>query len=113
MNTLAHVPQGEIRLHVGLLSLFIGLGLLRHRRIWRIIAMATLGLVMGILPILVVAMLFATQKPVQYTLFGRYTGEIPMAFTVAALVAIFLMAVWQYSVLKRPGVRRLFHIHTN
>ena len=37
-DTLAHVPQGEIRLHVGLLSLFVGIGLLRQRRIWRMIA---------------------------------------------------------------------------
>jgi hypothetical protein len=56
----------------------------------------------------VVAML-ASDRPLVYTV-GPKRGEAPKAVGVAVAVVMFVLALWQYWVLTRPSVRRLFGV---
>jgi len=93
----------------GVLCLFIGLGLLRLSRGWRTCALVFLWIAMIVIPIAVVFFVFASG-PIDFKVFGQKVGHVQkeLAFVMAAI--LFVLVVWQYRVLTRPDVRRLFGV---
>jgi hypothetical protein len=106
---LIRLTQGSLFLNVGVLSLFIGVGLLRYSRGWRTCALVFLWLAMIGFPLAAVFMLF-TDQPLQFTVFDQPMGEVPRGVGVGVAALGFALAVWQYWVLTRPRVRRLFGV---
>jgi hypothetical protein len=107
VDVLIRLTQGSLFLNLGVLGLFIGVGLLRFSRGWRTCALVFLWLTMIGCPLVGVVMLVSDQ-PLEYTMFGQKMGEAPKAAGVAILAVVFVLAIWQYWVLTRPSVRRLF-----
>jgi len=109
IDVLIRLTQGSLFLNLGVLGLLIGPGLMRYSRGWRTCALVFLWIAMIGLPPVAVAMLVA-DRSLEYTAFGRPMGEAPKAAGVAAAVGGFALALWQYWVLTRPPVRRLFGV---
>jgi hypothetical protein len=107
IDVLIRLTQGSLFLNLGVLGLFIGIGLLRYSRGWRTCALVFLWLAMIGLPLAAV-LLLATDQPLRYTILGRDMGEAPKAAGVVAVVVGFALTLWQYWVLTRPRVRQLF-----
>jgi hypothetical protein len=109
VEVLIRLAQGSIYLNIGVLGLFIGAGLLRYDRGWRTCALVFLWLGMIGFPLAAV-LLLATPLPLSFTLFGQQMGEAPKGAGVAVAALGFALALWQYWVLTRPRVRRLFGV---
>lgn len=112
LDALIRLTQGTLFLNLGILGLFIGIGLLRYSRGWRVCALVFLWLAMVGFP-LAGFLLVATDQPVRFTLFGQEVSEVPKTAGVAvagvAVAAVgFALALWRYRVLTRPRVRQLF-----
>jgi hypothetical protein len=103
------LTQGTIFLNIGVLGLFIGIGLLRFSRGWRTCALAFLWIALIGLPLAALAFLFL-EGAVDYTLFGRRMGEAPRVVGVTLAAALFALALWQYRVLTRPDIRKVFGV---
>ena len=109
IDVIICLTQGTIFLNIGVLGLFIGIGLLRFSRCWRTCALAFLWIALIGLPLAALAFLFL-EGAVDYTLFGRRMGEAPRVVGVTLAAALFALALWQYRVLTRPDIRKVFGV---
>jgi hypothetical protein len=96
--------------NLGVLGLFIGLGLLRHSRGWRTCALFCLSLGFAVMPILLVLVL--AGAPVNFKLLGLPSGTLPPALALILGIVWLAPAVWQCLVLTRPSVKRLFGLQS-
>jgi hypothetical protein len=99
--------HGKISFQTGVLGIPIFFGLLKLRNGWRICAMVLLCFGMIICPIMFFAS-FSIGGPAFFELFGIQVTRIPVWFVSASTIPFFLLVLWQYRVLIRPDVRRLF-----
>ena len=88
--------QGTINLNFGVLLLFAGIGVLRLRPGWRTCGLVFTWIGMALAPMVSVAVLFL----------GDVGDRAWIVIVVGALV--FGVSVWEYLVLTRPDIRRLF-----
>jgi hypothetical protein len=109
IDVIIRLTQGTIFLNFGVLGLFIGIGLLRFSRGWRTCALVFLWIALIGLPLVALALL-CFEGPVDYTLFGQKVGEAPRVVGVTLAAGMFAIALWQYWVLTRPDIRKLFGI---
>jgi hypothetical protein len=101
--------HGSVDLNFGVLGLFIGPGLLRFSRGWRTCALVFTWL--GLLGLPIIAVMFLISSlPLDITVVGQKVGNLSKFIGVFAGVTIFALTVWQYRVLTRPDVRRLFKL---
>ncbi len=101
--------HSHLNLNFGVLGLFIGPGLLRLSRGWRTCGLVFLWIAMIGSPI--IALLFMTVSgPLDFTLFGQQAGHVSKEFGMVLAALAFALAVWQYRVLTRTDVRRLFGV---
>jgi len=98
--------NSQVRLEFGMIGIFVYFGLLRLSSGWRTCALALtlLGVVMS--PVMAILSLGAPQK-VNINIFG-INSAMPSFFVVLASIFWFGLALWQWSVLKRPDVTALF-----
>jgi hypothetical protein len=109
IEVIVSLMHGHFNLNFGILGLFIGPGLLRLSRGWRTCALVFLWITMIGLPM--VALLFlVTSGPLDFTLFGQKVGDASKGLGILVAALLFALAVWQYRVLTRPDVRRLFGV---
>ncbi len=101
---LAH---GTFSLETGLLGIPIFFGLLKLRNGWRVCAMVLLLIGMVACPILFILGL-SGAVPAHFTFFGAVVSGIPGWVVSVGTIPLFLLVLWQYRVLIRPDVRRLF-----
>lgn len=99
--------RGHLNLNLGVLSLFVGLGLLRYSRGWRTCGLVFLWIAM-ISALFAGVLFFATDAPTHFAVFGQKVGDAPQALGVLFAAGVFGLAVWQYRVLTRPAIRALF-----
>ncbi|MCP4645338.1 MAG: hypothetical protein GY851_33150 [bacterium] len=111
LEVLMALLHSSINLNFGVLGLFVGPGLLRLSRGWR-----TCGLVLiwiGMVGIAIVGVLMLGYSgPIDFTLFGAKVGYVPKGVGVVMCMLLFGLLVWEYYVLTRPDVRRLFGLET-
>jgi hypothetical protein len=98
-----------ISLNVGILGLFIGGGLLRLSRGWRTCGLVFLWIAIVLCPIIVAAFILVSRLP-EVTVLGQHTGTISMEIALAFAAIAYALVLWQYHVLTRPDIRRLFGI---
>jgi hypothetical protein len=107
IEIIVSLMRGHININFGVLALFIGPGLLRLSRGWRTCALALLWLAMAGLPILAI-LFITTSEPLDFKLFGQKIGHASKGAGIVLAALMFALAVWQYRILTRPDVRRLF-----
>jgi hypothetical protein len=109
IEVLVDLTQSHLSINLGVLALFIGPGLLRLSRGWRTCALVFLWIAMIGIPI--VALIFMTASGLlDFNLFGQKVGDAPKGLGLVLLALMFALTVWQYRVLTRPDVRRLFGV---
>jgi len=96
----------NINFNLGVIELFIGLGLLRHNSIWRIVALVSLWF--DLIAAVLLCLFALGRTTLDFSLFGRPVGEIPSALGIIFAIAMFLLTLWQYRVLKRQEIKALF-----
>jgi hypothetical protein len=99
--------HGQFTIDTGPLGLFIGPGLLRLSRGWRTCALLVLWIGMIIAVIIGFAML-AAGGLTHVNLFGVDVGSAPIALGLVVDGLLSALLVWEYRVLVREDVRRLF-----
>ena len=107
IEVIGSLMLGNLNINFGVLALFIGPGLLRLSQGWRTCALVFLWIAIIAIPI--IAILFMTTSgPLDVKLFGQKVGRAPKELGISLAGLMFLLAVWEYRVLTRPDVRRLF-----
>lgn len=102
------VAQGNISLNFGVLVLFVGIGLLRHRRAWQIAALVCACLTAVASSAFGVFLLVSGQS-IAYSGWGR-AGTLPHSAGLAFAVLGLAVGLWQFWVLTRPRVKQLFQL---
>jgi hypothetical protein len=101
--------HNRISINLGVLNLFIGVGLLRLSPTWRMWALVFTWLALVGVPL--VGLYFLTSPdPLDFSFFGQKVAQVPKAAGVALAVASFSITLWQYRVLTRPDIRALFRL---
>jgi hypothetical protein len=97
----------RVNLDFGVIGGFVCFGLLRLSSGWRTCALVLtyVGIVMS--PVVAILSIGAPQHVVYLNLFGIYAA-FPSLFVLLACIFGFGLALWQWSVLKRPDIRVLF-----
>lgn len=109
VDILVSLIFSHISINFGVLSLFVGRGLLRLNRGWRTFALVIIWMSLISLPI--VGLLFLIfQGPLYVKLFGQKIGYAPKAIGLIVVAVVFAVELWQYRVLTRPDIRRLFGV---
>jgi len=102
--SLAH---GHLNLNLGILSLWIGPGLLRHDRDWR--NWAIIFLWIGMICIPAILIFGCIHGNPQIELFGTPASKSWNIPIFIYLAASFILDIWQYRVLTRPEIKALFN----
>ena len=103
--SLAH---SKLSFNFGVLGIFVCFGLLRFSSGWRICALIFIWF--GIVAALVFGViLLRNQSPVPVSFFGHTFGFSSPALALFAAFLFLISYGWQYRVLTREDVVRLFH----
>ena len=107
IEILVGLAHAHLNLNFAVLGLFVGPGLPQLRRGWR-----TCGLVLvwiGLILVPLVALLFLMHGgPLDFNVFGRPVGHVPVLVGLLVAGGIFALNLWIYHVLTRADVRALF-----
>src|SRR6185436_1302313 len=101
--------QSHLNLNFGVLQIPIGFGLLRLRRGWRTCALVFLWMGMILVPVFCLGVLTMPGMPV-YKFLGQPIGAGPQPPALILAIGLFILMVWEYRVLTRESVRRLFYL---
>jgi hypothetical protein len=107
-DILTALGKGNLSINFGVLNFFIGFGLLRLSRVWRIWALIFTWFELICLPLFGLA-LVSGAGTVSGTLFEEQVNALSGRLAALMItVAFFLVSIWQYRTLTRPDVRLLF-----
>jgi len=111
VDMIVRLTRGELYLTLGILGVWIFFGLRRFSPGWRICALVFIwfGLILGPL-VAIIALLH--DGPADLKVFGERVAYVSPIWLAAAAALFFLLALWQYRVLTRPDIHRLFHAET-
>jgi hypothetical protein len=109
IEVLVSLMHNHIDINFGVLGLFIGPGLLRLSRGWRTCALVFIWIALIGLPLIALLFLVA-PGPLDFNVFGQKVGHAPKTFGLIIAGVVFAVALWEYHVLTRPDVRRLFDL---
>ena len=107
IEVIGSLMLGRLNINFGVLAVFIGPGLLRLSQGWRTCALVFLWIAIIGIPIIAI-LLMTTSGPLDFKLFGQKVGHASREFGISLAGVMLVLAVWQYRVLTRPDVRRLF-----
>jgi len=110
IDVIISLMHGNVNFNFGVLGLFIGPGLLRLRPAWRTCALVFIWIAMIVVPLATLLML-VNPGPIDISIFGRKVGHASKVFGVLIGVVLFVLTIWQYRILTRPDVRRLFGLY--
>lgn len=105
IEVLLDLMSARLNFNFGVLQIPSGIGLLRLRRGWRTCALTLLwiGLIADVLFCL--GVIFGS--PV-LTFLGQPVGLAPRPLSLVLAAGLFILMIWEYRVLTREDVRRLF-----
>ena len=112
IETVISLMHNSANINFGVLGFLIGPGLLRFSRDWRTCALFFLWIVLIGVPVFAL-LLMVQHAPLDLKVFGQKVGEAPKELGLGAALVGFLLALWQYRVLTRPDIRKLFGIGAN
>ena len=106
-EVFVHLSRNFYQLNLGVLGIPICFGLLRLGRGWRTCALALLWVGLLLVPIAFL-MGVSGSGPATFGVLGIPVGQLPRPWLSLVAAAMFMLLLWQYRVLVRPGVSRLF-----
>ena len=107
LDVIWSLMHHHLSINLGVLGLFVGIGLLRLSGGWRTCGLVLLWIGMILVPL--VALLFMLHGgPLDVTVFRQHVGHASVAMGLLLAGGIFVLLCWMYFVLTRPDVRRLF-----
>lgn len=109
IDVLFDLLQSHLNLNFGVLQVPIGFGLLRLRRGWRTCALVFLWMGMILVPVFCLGVAAMPGMPV-YKFFGQPIGAGSKLPALILAIGLFILMVWEYRVLTRESVRRLFYL---
>ena len=96
-----------MRINFGVFGIFIGLGLFKLSRGWRICALVTTWVLLMALPL--IGFLFLDHPgPLDFSIFGQKSGYVSKEIGVTMVFLFWVYNLWQYRVLTRKEVLKLF-----
>ena len=99
--------HSKLSLQFGILGIPIFFGLLNLRNGWRVCAMVLLWFGLIVFPIVFILGL-SGAVPSYFEIFGIKIARLPGWVVSFGTIPFFLLVLWQYRVLVRPEVCRLF-----
>lgn len=94
-------------INVGILGIPVCYGLLKHRQGWRTLAFFFVWIqLLG--PLIAMGILIFNREMTVFKLFGISSQTMSFPMALITLVAIFLLALWQYKVLTSEKIKALF-----
>ena len=109
IEIIVSLLHAHVNINLGVLGLFIGPGLLRVSRGWRTCALVFIWIALIGVPVFAVIAL-TVRGPLTLNLFGQPVGHASKEFGLLVAAVLFLLALWEYRVLTRPDVRKLFRM---
>lgn len=106
---LGALMADRLSINLGVLGLFIGWGLLRLKRGWRTCALVYIWITLICVPLIGVMFIFV-DGPLVIRMNGQKIGNVPKAVGLVLAAIIFAITYWEYRVLGRPDIQRLFGI---
>lgn len=106
-NILDAASKGTLSLNFGVLNLFAGMGLLKLNRECRIFALIILWIVMVGLPVLI-AVYRIYPDLLSLEILNKEVIRLPIPVSIALILTAYVLSFWEYRVLRRPDIRRLF-----
>lgn len=101
------LTRNHININFGILGIFIGIGLFRLRLGWRTCALVFTWI--GLIAVPLVGFFFMIHPgPLDFIIFGQKVGHASKGLGLAMIVITFAYTLWQYRVLTRDDVRKLF-----
>ncbi len=107
LQIIIDLTHSKLTVNTGCLGVFVGPGLLRFSRGWRTCGLVLLWIGMLFFPIFGVMCLMAQQE-MPVNIFGLAMGSVPTPIGLLISAIFFGVMVWEYRVLIRPDVRKLF-----
>jgi hypothetical protein len=105
VDVVSGLFTGRLSLNFGILDIFVGRGILRLKPGWRTCGLAFLWIGMIAAGLMTVMALGGAK--IRFAGL-RLHGDSAVVLAAASGIAFFALNVWQYRVLTRPDVRRLF-----
>lgn len=107
IEVFVSLMRNHININFGVLGIFIGIGLLRLRRVWRTCALVFTWL--GLIAAPIIGLLFLNHSgPLDFNVFGEKVGHASKELGIVVVIAFFVYSIWQYRVLTRSDIRLLF-----
>jgi len=107
IEVIVSLLNKRIDINFGVLGIFIGIGLFKLSQGWRICALVWTWFVLITVPI-IGFMFLGHPNPLDFSIFGQKVGVVSKQVGVAMAALLFVYTLWQYRVLTREDVRRLF-----
>jgi hypothetical protein len=108
IDMIFRLTRGEIYLDAGILGIWIFAGLRRYSRGWRTCALVVIWIAFIVLPLAIVYALFE-GGPAHLEVFGQRVASVSPGWVVVVAALFFPLEIWQYRVLTRPDIYRLFY----
>jgi hypothetical protein len=108
IEILIGLLRQHLSLNLGVIGIFIGMGLLRLSRGWRTMALVSLWIALLGTP-LVAMMALSGMGALSFTVFGIKVAQMSIGPFLIYAFGFFVLTVWQYRVLTRSDVRALFY----
>jgi hypothetical protein len=106
IDILLDLMNGRLNFNFGVLQIPIGFGLLRLRRGWRTCALVFIWIGLILVPVFCLGVIFGNPA---LTFWGQHVGPAPKPLALALAAGLFILMIWEYRVLTRESVRRLFY----
>jgi len=107
IEVLASLMRGGINVNLGVLGIFVGIGLFNLKAGWRTCGLVFLWFGMILIPVVGLLAIVGSGQA-HYNVFGIKGGSVPMPVALGVAVFFFCIVLWQYRVLTRPDIRELF-----
>ena len=107
IEVIVSLMNKRIDINFGVLGIFIGIGLFKLSQGWRTCALVWTCLVIITVPV-IGFMFLGHTGPLDFSIFGQKVGIVSKQVGVAMAALLFVYTLWQYRVLTREDVRRLF-----
>jgi len=113
LEIISQLLVRQISINLGIIAIFIGIGLLKLTPGWRTVALVYLWIGFILIPVFSGLLVFAAVAGgnLTFKLFGvavAQPGPLFLAIFIAVIAAVYALMIWQYRVLRDSGIRALF-----
>lgn len=107
IEIIVSLMNNHININLGVLGIFIGLGLLKLRSGWRTCGLVFIWIALVVLPVCGI-LAIANPSGIHYKIMGQNAGSAPLPIALGVVVFVFCVALWEYKVLTRGDIREMF-----